>query len=175
MAKHFDIHNHNMWRKLNVYVQHWNTVIFKKSMINMGISLYNKVPDQIRLRENCNSFNDLKSFLLQHSFYSIPHNFGYSVSFDYWIFACGITYCILYLLLYTVHLWCVHSMYAVKYYSIVDLCMICYSNIYLFTCSVSGGCITKYGFLEQNKFNWIEHVLSCIVASCCTRLTFNIK
>jgi hypothetical protein len=41
-------------------------------MINMGISLYNKVPDEIKLRENLNSFKKgLKSFLLKHSFYSV--------------------------------------------------------------------------------------------------------
>jgi hypothetical protein len=35
-------------------------------------SLYNKVPDQIKLRDNLNLFkNDLKSFLLNHSFYSV--------------------------------------------------------------------------------------------------------
>jgi hypothetical protein len=38
----------------------------------MGIGLYNKVADEIKLRENCNSFKKkLKSFLLKHSFYSI--------------------------------------------------------------------------------------------------------
>jgi hypothetical protein len=38
----------------------------------MGISLYNKVPDQIKLRENFNSFKkELNFFLLKHSFYSV--------------------------------------------------------------------------------------------------------
>jgi hypothetical protein len=42
------------------------------SVINMGISLYNKVPDEIKLRENFNSFKkELKSFLLKDSFYSV--------------------------------------------------------------------------------------------------------
>jgi hypothetical protein len=41
-------------------------------VINMGISLYNKVLDQIKLKENFNSFKkDLKSFLLKHCFYSV--------------------------------------------------------------------------------------------------------
>jgi hypothetical protein len=30
MAKNLDIHNHNMQRKLNLHVQHCNTVLFKK-------------------------------------------------------------------------------------------------------------------------------------------------
>jgi hypothetical protein len=34
----------------------------------MGISLYNKVLDQMKLKENCNSFEkDLESFLLMNS------------------------------------------------------------------------------------------------------------
>jgi hypothetical protein len=33
------IHNHNMWKKLNLHVHHCNTVLFKKSVINMDISL----------------------------------------------------------------------------------------------------------------------------------------
>jgi hypothetical protein len=41
-------------------------------MMNRGISLYNKVPVQIKLRENVNVFKkDLKSFLVNHSFYSV--------------------------------------------------------------------------------------------------------
>jgi hypothetical protein len=44
MAKNVDIHNYNTGRKLNLHVNHCNTVSFKKSVINMGIILYNKVP-----------------------------------------------------------------------------------------------------------------------------------
>jgi hypothetical protein len=37
----------------------------------MDISLYNKVPDQIKFRGNFNLFKGLKSFLLNLSFYSV--------------------------------------------------------------------------------------------------------
>jgi hypothetical protein len=37
-------------KKLNLHVQHCNTVIFKKYVINMGISLYSKVPEQITIK-----------------------------------------------------------------------------------------------------------------------------
>jgi hypothetical protein len=38
----------------------------------MGVTLYNKVPEQIKLRKNSNSFKrDLKSFLLKYSIYSV--------------------------------------------------------------------------------------------------------
>jgi hypothetical protein len=41
----------------------------------MGISLYNRVPNEIKRRENFNSFRkELKSFLLKYSFYSV-HKF----------------------------------------------------------------------------------------------------
>jgi hypothetical protein len=52
MVKNSDIHNYNTRRKLN-----------------MVISLYSKVPDQIILREIFNSFKkELKSLLLKHSY-----------------------------------------------------------------------------------------------------------
>jgi hypothetical protein len=38
----------------------------------MGITLYNKVPEQIKLKKSFNSFKrDLKSFLLKCSIYSV--------------------------------------------------------------------------------------------------------
>jgi hypothetical protein len=46
--------------------------ILSKSDVNMEINLYNKVPDQIKVRENFNSFKkDFKCFLLRHCFYSL--------------------------------------------------------------------------------------------------------
>jgi hypothetical protein len=61
-----------MRRKLNLHVKYFNTVIFKKSIINMRISLHNKVPYQIKLKKRFNLYkNDLKSFLLDRSFYSV--------------------------------------------------------------------------------------------------------
>jgi hypothetical protein len=50
------------------------------------------------------------------------HNFGYSASFDNPIFAVGLLYCILFLLLYMT---CTESVYVVRNYSIVDLRTIC--------------------------------------------------
>jgi hypothetical protein len=65
------IHNHIMQRT-KFTCTHCNTVFFKKSMINREISLYSKARDQIKLRENFNSFKrDFKTFLLKHSFYSV--------------------------------------------------------------------------------------------------------
>jgi hypothetical protein len=57
-GKNSDICNYNTRRKLNFHVQYLNTALFKRGVINMGISLYNKVQDQIKLRENFNSFKN---------------------------------------------------------------------------------------------------------------------
>jgi hypothetical protein len=46
IAKNMDIHNYNTRRKLNLHTQHCNTVLFKRSVMNTVISLYNKVPNQ---------------------------------------------------------------------------------------------------------------------------------
>jgi hypothetical protein len=51
-GKYFDILNYNPQRKLNFHVQHCNTALFKRSVINVGISLYSKVPEQLKLKEN---------------------------------------------------------------------------------------------------------------------------
>jgi hypothetical protein len=38
----------------------------------MGLSLYDKVPDQIKLKENISAFKmHVKTFMLKHSFYSV--------------------------------------------------------------------------------------------------------
>jgi hypothetical protein len=78
IAKNMDIHNYNTRWKLNLHTQHCNTVLFKRSVMNMEISLYNKVPNQIKLRKNFNSFGkELKSFLLKYSFYSVAEFMSY--------------------------------------------------------------------------------------------------
>jgi hypothetical protein len=80
MSKNLDIHNYNTRRKLNLHVQYFNTVLFKKNVMNMGISLYNKVPDQIKQKDNFNSFKKgVRSFVLKHSFYSVDEFMSFKV------------------------------------------------------------------------------------------------
>jgi hypothetical protein len=72
MEQNIHIHTHNTRRKLDLHVQYCNRVLFRKSVVNMGIRLYNKVPDHVQMGDNFKSFKRyLKSFLLQHSFYSV--------------------------------------------------------------------------------------------------------
>jgi hypothetical protein len=69
MAKNVNIHNYNTRRKLNLHVNHCNTV---KKRCKYGYHLYNKVPEQIKIRKHFNSFKrDLKPFLLKYSIYSV--------------------------------------------------------------------------------------------------------
>jgi hypothetical protein len=42
------IHNHNTCQKLNLHVQFCRTNALKKGVMNMGIRLYNKLPNKIR-------------------------------------------------------------------------------------------------------------------------------
>jgi hypothetical protein len=69
MVRYLCIDTHNTRRKLNLHVQHYSTVPSKKNVINMGLRLYNKVLDEIGLREILKSFeNDLKSSLVNFNF-----------------------------------------------------------------------------------------------------------
>jgi hypothetical protein len=57
---------------MDLHVQYCRKDLFKKSVVNTGIKLYNKVPDNIKHLENCNRFKkELRSFLLKHAFYSV--------------------------------------------------------------------------------------------------------
>jgi len=51
-------------------VEFCNTVLFQKIVVNMGINLYNRVPEGIKNLDNFKFFKkkELKSFLLSHSF-----------------------------------------------------------------------------------------------------------
>jgi hypothetical protein len=42
------VHNHNTRQKLNLHVQFCRTNVSKNGAMNMGIRLYNKMPNKIR-------------------------------------------------------------------------------------------------------------------------------
>jgi len=53
-----------------------NTSLFKKSVINMGIKLYNKMPSKIKQLESYRDFKQrIKLYLLDHPFYSLNEFF----------------------------------------------------------------------------------------------------
>jgi hypothetical protein len=48
------------------------TTLFKRSVVNMGIELYSKLPNKIKNMEGLLTLKkELKSFLLIHSFYTV--------------------------------------------------------------------------------------------------------
>jgi hypothetical protein len=50
------IHNHNTRQKLNLHVQFCRTNVMKNSVMNMGIRLYNRIPNKIREIEKMSQF-----------------------------------------------------------------------------------------------------------------------
>jgi hypothetical protein len=67
-----NIHTYNTRRKMDIHIQSYKTDLFKRSAVNMGSKLYNKLPDYIKKLESYKHFRkELKSFLLLHTFYSV--------------------------------------------------------------------------------------------------------
>jgi hypothetical protein len=65
------IHNHNIGQKSNLHVQFCRTNV-KNGVMNMGIGLYNRIPNKIRELEKMSQFKRvLRSYLIQHMFYSV--------------------------------------------------------------------------------------------------------
>jgi hypothetical protein len=56
LEQNVTFHNYNTRKKMDLHVQYCSKDLFKKSVVNMGIKLYNKVPDNIKDLENCNKF-----------------------------------------------------------------------------------------------------------------------
>ena len=72
-----EIHGHNTRRKQDLHTQQWNTVMYQKSVINMGIKLFNKLPMQIKQLDKYKNFKkEVKAFLIQNAFYTIEEFFA---------------------------------------------------------------------------------------------------
>jgi hypothetical protein len=66
------VHNHNTCQKLNLHVQFCRTNVSKNGVMNIGIRLYNKVPNKIREVGKMRQFKRVfRSYLLQQVFYSV--------------------------------------------------------------------------------------------------------
>ena len=63
--------------EVNIYIlNHVIQIFIKKSVINMGIRLYNKVPKNIQKVEKYKPYKrKLKAFLIEHVFYSLDEFF----------------------------------------------------------------------------------------------------
>jgi len=67
-----NIHAYNTRRKMDIHIQLHKTDLYKRSVINMGTKLYNKLPSYIKGIDSYKTFKrELKSLLLMHSLYSV--------------------------------------------------------------------------------------------------------
>ena len=67
-----NVHTYNTRRKRDIHIQSYKTDLCKRSGVNMGSELYNKVPGYIKQIDSYKTFRkELKSFLRQHAFYSV--------------------------------------------------------------------------------------------------------
>jgi hypothetical protein len=64
-----NVHAYKTRRRRDVHIQSYKIELYKRSVINMGSKLYNKLPDYIKEIESYKTFRkQLKSFLLWHTF-----------------------------------------------------------------------------------------------------------
>jgi hypothetical protein len=72
MKHNLEIHGYNTRRKQDLHIQQCNTALYQKSVINMGIKLYNKLPIQIKQLDTYKSFKkEVKTLLVYNAVYTI--------------------------------------------------------------------------------------------------------
>ena len=72
------IHDYETRHRSDFQTQSCRTDSFKKSVINLGTKLYNKLPNYFKNLDNLNPFKkQLKAFLLQQTFYSVDEYLSY--------------------------------------------------------------------------------------------------
>ena len=78
LEQNTQVHQHDTRRKLDIHVKMKNTETYKKSVINMGTKIYNKLPGFLKEIDDNRGFQKkLKTFLLLHSFYLVEEFFAY--------------------------------------------------------------------------------------------------
>jgi hypothetical protein len=81
-TQYSDIHSYNTIHKYNLYVQLCNTDCCKKSVINMGIQIFNGLPLELKSIEHFKIFKKLKNYLICNEFYSLHEFFNHC---DWWL------------------------------------------------------------------------------------------
>jgi hypothetical protein len=100
-TRNSDLYEYNTRRRDDLHVPNCNTSTFKKSVINMGIKLYNRLPLELRKSDGFKDFkHKLKLFLVDHPFYTLiefllegSNSIVYLNSTEVWTWqpvACGI-------------------------------------------------------------------------------------
>ena len=94
LKQNLSIHQHETRQRFDFQTRFCRTNVYKKSVINLGTKLYNKLPNRIKNLENPKLFkNQLKVFLLQQTFYSVDEYLIYNQvknSLYKWL-TCGIS------------------------------------------------------------------------------------
>jgi hypothetical protein len=74
-----DIHEHNTRRKGDLYIQPCNNQLLKKTVINKGTKVYNRLLCAIKKTETFKDFKkNLKIFLLNYSFHTLDEYFSFN-------------------------------------------------------------------------------------------------
>ena len=69
--KNSEIHGHNTREKYDLHTRHCSTVLYQKSVTNMGVKPYNKLPKQLEQIDDYKDFKkQVKHFLLHNVFYT---------------------------------------------------------------------------------------------------------
>jgi len=72
LQQNFAIHGHNTINKFDLHTRYCSSVLYQRSVTNVGIKLFNKLPIHIKQLDNHNGFKTgVKTFLLHNSFYTI--------------------------------------------------------------------------------------------------------
>ena len=72
LEQNSNVHKYNARRTLGINVILQKTEIYKKSLINMGTKVYNKLPKYLKEMDDYQAFKKgLKLFLLLQTFYSV--------------------------------------------------------------------------------------------------------
>ena len=72
VQQNIDIHGHNTRRKFDLHTLYCSTVLYQRSVTNMGIKLFNKLPIQIKQIASCKGYKrEVKTFLLHNAFYTV--------------------------------------------------------------------------------------------------------
>jgi hypothetical protein len=72
LEQNSEVHQYNTRRKLDIHVKLQKTEMYKKSVINLGTKVYNKLPKFLKEVDDYKAFKkQFKLFLLLQSFYSV--------------------------------------------------------------------------------------------------------
>jgi hypothetical protein len=70
------IHEHNTRRKIDIHIQSCRTSSYQKSVINIGIKLFNHLPLELKQLQDFKEFRKrLKLLLINKSLYSLNEYF----------------------------------------------------------------------------------------------------